>query len=166
MPNAVAKLRFQKLGRSSAGADEWGEITLRENGTVRLSASDTLKGRLLRTADRIDKAALMYGAGGFMAVASAGAALVVKRRTLSGYILFVLAALLALGGSRVRTLAKSATRLFDTPLDKKDVSAAITVDGALTITLAKKPWKSTTFRLESGEFDSAQAAHFIAKLGT
>jgi hypothetical protein len=166
MGHAVAKLRFQKLGRSSTGADGWGEITLYEDGTVRLSASDALKGRLVRTSERVDKAALMYGAGGFMAIAGIGTTLIVKRRTFLGYLFLVVAALLALGGSRVRTIAKTAPRVFDTAFERHDIVATIAEDGALTVTFTRSPWKGATFRFEPGEFNLSQAHQFIDALKT
>lgn len=164
MPNALAKLRFQKLNNPKTSAEEWGEIVLHKNGTVRLLASDVLKSRLLRTAERVDKAALMYGAGAFMGIAAAGTALVLKRKTVWGYLLFALAALVALGSSRVRTVAKNAPRILDTLLDKSDVAAELSPEGNLTVTLANKPWKGTTLRFEAGEFNLKQATAFIAAL--
>ncbi|MBC7805562.1 MAG: hypothetical protein H7145_05370 [Akkermansiaceae bacterium] len=164
MPHALAKLRFQKLSDPMTGFDEWGEITLHQNGTVRLSAGEGLRSRLLRTGERVDKAALMYGAGAFMGIAAVGTALVLKRRTLWGYLLLALAGLVALSGSGVRTVARKAPRLFERLLDKNDVSAVISPEGGLTITLADRPWRGTTLRFEAGEFDMRQATAFISLL--
>lgn len=165
MPTPVlAKLRFQKVTSAVTGAGDWGEVVLYKNGTVRLYAGDGLRGRLLRTAERVDKAALLYGATAFMGFAAAGAGLVVKRKTGWGYIMLALAALTALFGSGVRAATKNAPRLFDTLFDRGDVTADVSPEGGLTVTLADKPWKGTALRFEAGEFDPAQAAAFVAAL--
>ena len=144
---------------------KWGEVVLHKNGTVRLIVSDGLRNRLLRTAERVDKATLLYGAGGiYWELPRIGTALVLKRKSFWGYFLLALAALVALGGSHVRTVAKNAPRIFDTILDKEDVVAEISPEGGLTITLADKPWKGMTLRLEAGEFDIRQARTFITAL--
>ncbi len=164
MPVAPAKLRFQKLLSPSTGNDDWGEITLFPDGSARLTAGDGLRARLARTADRVDKAALLYGSGAFMAVASVGTAFILRRKNGWGYFLFVVAALIALSGSRLRTAARNAPRVFDSALEKGAVVARLSDTGILTITLTGEPWKATTLRLEPGEFDPQQAREFIAAL--
>ncbi|MBC8139133.1 MAG: hypothetical protein H8F28_24940 [Fibrella sp.] len=166
MADILAKLRFQKQDNPTTGADEWGELILDKNGIVRLSASDSLRDRLLRTAQRVDHAALMYGASAFMGIAAIGTTLIVKRKTVWGYLFLALAALVAIGGSDVRRIAKNAPRILDTLTNKNNVSAAISREGALTIMLANKPWKGTTLRFEAGEFNLSEAIDFIAALKT
>ena len=142
------------------GAKSW----LDKNGTVRLHAGEGLRNRLLRTADRVDRATLMYGATAFMGFAAIGAALITRRKTLWGYICLALAAIVALGGSGVRRVAKQAPRLLDTIFPKADVAADLSPDGGLTFTFADKPWKGTVLHFAAGEFDLAQATAFIAAL--
>lgn len=139
-------------------------MTLHANDAVRFSADESLRSRLLGTARRIDDAALMYGAGGFMGIAALGTALIVKRKTVWGYLLLALAALTALGGSRIRTLARNAPRIFDTPVAKDAVSASIDTTGDMTVTFTGSPWKTITLRFGPDEYDRAEAATFIAAL--
>ena len=164
METVAAKLRFQKYVPGVAIGEEWGEIRLLSTGQVRLHASDELRGRLFRTADRVDRAALMYGATAFMGVAALGTTLVLKRKTVWGYLCLLLAGLLALGGSGVRTAAKSAPRLLDRLFDASEVVAEATPEGGFTLTLPGKPFKNTTIHLQAGEFNPTQAAAFLAAL--
>lgn len=162
-PAAIAKLRFHKITRD-ANTDDWGEIVLTKSGAVRLYAGAGLRSRLLRTADRVDRATLMYGATAFIGCAAVGATLVARRKTVWGFVWLLIAGLVALGGSGVRRVAKRAPRLFDTAFAKSDVAADLSPEGGLTITLADKPWKGTALRFEAGEFDLGQATAFIAAL--
>lgn len=164
MSKVVARLRFQKLTSAISGSDDQGEVTLHKDGTVRLHAGEGLRNRLLRTADRVDQAALLYGATAFMGIAALGTTLVLKRRRTVGFVTLALAGLTALGASGVRVAAKRAPLLFDTLFEKEDVQAHIAGDGALTVTLAGKPWRGITLRFEIGEFDPGQAARFITSL--
>ncbi len=164
MSPVLATLRFQKATGSVPHSDEWGELVLLQNGTVRLRAGDGLRRRLTQTADRVDRAALLYGATAFMGIAALGTTLVLKRKTVWGYLLLLFAALTALGGSQVRGVARRAPKRFDTCIDKNQVDAKMHSEGAMTITLSDKPWKGTVLRLETGEFNRHHAAAFIAAL--
>ena len=163
MSDTLAKLRFQKI-TASTGADDWGEVVLTKSARVRLHAGDGLRRRLLSTADKVDRAALMYGASAFMGAAAIGAALVLRRNTGWGYVWLVIAGLIALGGSGVRVAAKQAPRLFDTLFAKDKVVAALSPAGGLTVTLADKRGQGTVLRFAAGEFDIREATAFIAAL--
>lgn len=164
MPAVLAKLRFQKTNDPSPRSSEWGEFVLLQNGTVRLRAGEGLRRRLTQTADRVDRAALLYGATAFMGIAALGTTLVLKRKTVWGYLLLLFAALTALGGSHVRGIAQRAPKLFDTWIDKDRVDVKMHSDGSVIITLSDKPWNGTVLRLEAGEFNRHHAAAFIVGL--
>ncbi|MBC8141581.1 MAG: hypothetical protein H7Y38_09090 [Armatimonadetes bacterium] len=153
---ATAKIRFSKL---CAGGTDRGEIVLDKNGTVRLHTGDDLRNKLLRTADRVDRATLMYGATAFMGCAAIGAMLITRRKTVWGYLFLLLAGMVAFAGSGIRRVAKTAPRLFDTAFPQADVSADLSPEGGLTVTLG-----TTTLQFAPGEFDPAEASEFIATL--
>ena len=160
-PVVLARLCFQKL---DAGVDEWGEVVLHGDGSVRLRAGDVLRGRLADTANRVDRAALMYGATGFMGVAAVGTALVLKRRALWGYVMLFFAALIAVGASWLRVAARDSAKLLDADSPRESVHVKLLPEGGLTITFAHTPPSVIVLRLEAGEFDSVQASNLIALL--
>lgn len=160
----IANLRFQKLTAASVAGEEWGELTLDTDGRVVLSVSDSLKSRFLRTADRVDKAALLYGSSVFMGTVTLGAALVLKRKTVWGYLLFLLSAALAVVGSQARSAARNVPNIFDTYWNKEDVSVAITPDGDLTIRLSDKRRQGILLRVAPGEYNLANATAFSEQL--
>lgn len=161
MENVSATLRFHKL--STRGTDT-GEIILDNAGTVRLRAGEGLRSQLLRTADRVDRATLLYGATAFMGFATVGTTLITRRKTGWGYLFLLLAALVALAGGGVRRVAKNAPRLLDTAYPKENVAAELSPDGALTLVLAGGGANKAAIRLDAGEFDRAQATAFLAAL--
>lgn len=153
---SAVRLRLQKI---TAGGTDRGEIAINAAGMVRLYAGDGLRSRLLRTADRVDRAALMYGATAFMGFAAAGATLIVRRKAVWGYLLMLLAGLIAIAGGDVRRKTKNALRLLDTAFPASGVSANLSPHGDLTVTLG-----DTTLSFAPGEFDVPEATAFVAAL--
>lgn len=148
-----ARIRF---GRG----DGWCEAVLNPDGTVTFRAGDGLRARLAATGDRLDKKALMYGASAFMGLSAVGATLVLKRKPAWGFLTLLLAALVAVFGSRVRTIARAGFDPFDVPLDRDRMTHAGILDGSLTFMIAHGSL-SYSLSAPAGAYDAGEAAAFL-----
>ena len=149
-----ARIRFGQ-------GDEWCEATLHTNGTMTFHAGEALRTRLADTGDRLDKKAVMFGASAFMGLSAIGATLVLKRKPAFGFVTLFLAALVALFGSRVRTVAQTAFHPFDTPLGKDRVQQVGIEDGRLVFVIAFGVVRYT-LSARVGEYDAHEAEAFVA----
>lgn len=164
MARAIARLRFQKVNSAITGEDDKGEAVLYANRTVVLHAGTGLKRRVVKKSAEADKATLIYGATGFMAISALGAALVLKRKAVAGYLTLALAGITALQGSRLRSIAKGTPGILDRPLATSDFTATLQDNGALLFVIALSGNSRTTLIVQPGEYEPAEAEKFIKAL--